>query len=805
MMARSRRRGEVTPRASCKGLSIMRVLSPSVVLLVAAGGLALGASSLAGCPGRSGGTGPKPAALARALHRTPLAQLNDGPCRPGQRYVQEPLREPMKIGPVNGQLETELVVAFRERCVPVWVPGDETGNDTSPGRFEMQTMYLRTYGFPRDPDAALSETDVDDRENRKIAWSSPGPTFVLDTASRPGASDGTRFKLRLYNRMPFETDPQACVTNVKCNTKGPNAGVDPISGRCKQPIDPGEGGVPPQVPRQRVGGQVNGQVIEPPNCFHGLHSTNFHFHGFHVSPQAPQDNVGLELRPVPPPGVEAAALPHGAHGGQSLIAYGHYDYALDPLRYTQAPGTHWYHAHKHGATALHVLNGQVGTFEVRGEFDRRLEAYFKARGGGALVDRLLVVQQIQERQPGLGGADQTAAVLVNGQGNPIVTMKRGEIQRWRFVGATMQASAALRIGFPDQGGKRGPEVRQIAMDGVQLSPDNYACQPFIHKPDCTPPGDDSSFDELSAFNLSPGNRVDVLIKAPDTAGTHCLVLDITTRLAEAQRGREQHVARAALAQGTCGATNGLGPLLTLVVAADARPMTFPERADFPPMPPFLADLPPVTDPARQRAIHYEMVNQGQLAETQFFINQSKFDGSCANQTLTIDVPEQWTLWNNSLAIAHPFHIHQNPFQLLSQSDRGTYKYPVWRDVMPIPTAKQPATPKPPAAWPPNSNPQDANRPWGHAVITYVAKEFTGGFVNHCHILGHEDRGMMHNTQATCASGRWAKTGPVPSGARCDASGFCPGDCELGAPAAATPACPAPPPQQGDWPSKFGVK
>ena len=766
---------------------MVRVRSASFVLV---------AFALAGCPGRSSSTGPKRGAVGRALHRTPLAELNDGACLPGQPYVQEPLREPMKIGPADGRLETELVVAFRKRCVPVWIP---TSGSVA-GHWEMQTLNLRTYGFPRDPDAPITEADAGDPDSRKIAWSSPGPTFVLDTASKPGASDGTRFQLRLYNRMPFEADPHACAVNVKCNTKGPNAGVDPATGACRQPLDPNDGASEPQVPHQRVGAQL----VEPPNCFHGLSSTNFHFHGFHVSPQAPQDNVGLELRPPPPAGTDVAAMAHGSHGARGLVAYGHYDFALDPLRYTQAPGTHWYHAHKHGSTALHVLNGQIGTFEVRGEFDRALETYFAQQGGGDLVDRLLVVQQLQEKQPGLGGADQTAAVLVNGQGNPIVTMKRGEIQRWRFVGATMQASAALRIGFPG-GGKPGPEVRQIAMDGVQFSPDNYVCQPFLNNPDCTPPADDSSFDELTAFNLSPGNRVDVLIKAPDTAGAHCLVLDITTRLAEAQKSREQLAARAVLVQGTCGVTNGLGPLLTLVVSDEARPMTFPTRDEFPRMASFLADLPPVTDPAKQRAVHYEMVNQGSLSSTQFFINQEKYNGDCANEALVVDAPEQWTLWNNSLGVAHPFHIHQNPFQLLSQSDRGTYKYPVWRDVMPIPTAKTPSTPNPPAAWPPNSNPQDAGQPWGSAVIAYVAKEFTGGFVNHCHILGHEDRGMMHNTQATCAGGQWATTGPVPPGARCDDAGFCPGDCELGTPVPATPACAAPPPQQSDWPSKYGVK
>jgi len=773
-------------------------------LVVVAVGSTFAAVSLAGCPRRAPDGGPKPAASGRMQHRTPLVELNIGACKPGQKYVQEPLREPMKIGPSDGVAETELVVAFRERCVPVWVPSP----DGKSGAWEMQTLKLRTYGFPRDPRAELTAADVDDPNSPRVAWSSPGPTFVVEPASKPGAPDGTRLKIRLYNRMPWEGDSHVCVTNLKCNTKGPNAGIDPKTGKCKEPIDPAQNGVKPEVPSQRL----DGQTIEPPNCFHGENSTNLHFHGFHVSPQAPQDDVNLELLPPPPPNVRIDPHAHGSHGPRSSMVYGHYDYAIDPLRYTQAPGTHWYHAHKHGSTALHVLNGQVGTIEVYGELDRKLEEYFKTKGGGPLVDRLMVVQQIQEKQPGRGGADQTGAVLVNGQANPIVSMKRGEIQRWRFVGATMQAAAALRIGFPEQSGQPVPQVRQIAMDGVQFSPDNYVCQPFINNPDCTPAKNDSSFDELTAFKLSPGNRVDVLVRAPDTAGKHCMVLDIVSKLPEVNKSREQHVLRAKLVEDTCGVTGGLGPLFTLVVEKDAKPMAFPERADFPAMPAYLADLPRVTDPARKKDIFYEMWSQTNLGETQFWINQTKYDGTCANETLTLDVPEQWTLWNNSFGIEHPFHIHQNPFQLLSQSDRGTYKYPVWRDVMPIPMAKKPVPPpttdsKDPRsfAFTLSSNPRDVQEPWGNAVISYVAKEFTGGFVNHCHILGHEDRGMMHNTQAVCSNGQFAKTGPVPPRAVCDAAGFCPSDCQLGTPLEAVPACATPPPQQSDWPTKYGVK
>jgi FtsP/CotA-like multicopper oxidase with cupredoxin domain len=362
------------------------------------------------------------------------------------------------------------------------------------------------------------------------------------------------------------------------------------------------------------------------------------------------------------------------------------------------------------------------------------------------------------------------------------------------------------------------------MDGVQFSPENYRCQPFLNNPDCSAAGDDSSFDELTRFNLAPGNRVDLLVKAPDEPGTHCLVLNITTKLAEANTDREQHALRAELAKGTCGDTGGLGPLFTLIVRGTSKPMKFPELDDdtYPKMPSFLADLPsPEKIPAaQQRAVHYEMVAQGNLPGSNFWINQEKYNPSCANESFTLDVPEAWTLWNNSTGVAHPFHMHQNPFQLFSQSDRtsgtntsGTYTYPVWRDVVPIPTATATAQI---SQWPPNSSPSDPSQgkdpkgAWGNAVIVYVAKEFTGGFVNHCHILGHEDRGMMHNTQAVCPAQRcdggrcYALTGPVDDGVECGPDGFCSSDCADGKLFPALAACPAPPDQMSNWPAAYGV-
>ena len=42
----------------------------------------------------------------------------------------------------------------------------------------------------------------------------------------------------------------------------------------------------------------------------------------------------------------------------------------------QAPGTHWYHAHKHGSTAINVGNGMTGAFIIEGKYDDDLNAFY---------------------------------------------------------------------------------------------------------------------------------------------------------------------------------------------------------------------------------------------------------------------------------------------------------------------------------------------------------------------------------------------------------------------------------------------
>jgi FtsP/CotA-like multicopper oxidase with cupredoxin domain len=76
-----------------------------------------------------------------------------------------------------------------------------------------------------------------------------------------------------------------------------------------------------------------------PNCFN---VTNLHGHGLHVSPVGNGDNVLLEIGP-----------------GQSFQY--EYNIAAD-----HPAGTYWYHAHRHGSTALQVSSGMAGALVING-------------------------------------------------------------------------------------------------------------------------------------------------------------------------------------------------------------------------------------------------------------------------------------------------------------------------------------------------------------------------------------------------------------------------------------------------------
>ncbi|MGD9891021.1 MAG: multicopper oxidase family protein [Dehalococcoidia bacterium] len=115
--------------------------------------------------------------------------------------------------------------------------------------------------------------------------------------------------------------------------------------------------------------------------------------------------------------------------------------------------------------------------------------------------------------------------------------------------------------------------------------------------------------------------------------------------------------------------------------------------------------------ARQREIVFSEDTETNL----FFINGKTFDHDRVDVTAQFGTVEEWTIRNVSKE-EHPFHIHQVEFQVMSVNG-DPYDAHGLQDVVMLPSE-------------------------GEVVVRIPFREYTGTWVFHCHILNHEDAGMM---------------------------------------------------------------
>ncbi|MEA2873272.1 MAG: hypothetical protein QOH67_3248, partial [Hyphomicrobiales bacterium] len=96
------------------------------------------------------------------------------------------------------------------------------------------------------------------------------------------------------------------------------------------------------------------------------------------------------------------------------------------LQMGQSPGTHWYHAHKHGSTTINVANGMTGAFIIEGGYDDMLNKFYGVGWPGpqswSRSQPVLVVNQLDVSPPLFGGGQGGGAPFsVNGRLQPTVT------------------------------------------------------------------------------------------------------------------------------------------------------------------------------------------------------------------------------------------------------------------------------------------------------------------------------------------------------------------------------------------------
>lgn len=413
---------------------------------------------------------------------------------------------------------------------------------------------------------------------------------------------------------------------------------------------------------------------------HDWTTTNLHVHGLHVSPEGDGDNVFLRVGP-----------------GESQ------QYEI-PIPEDHPGGIFWYHPHAHGAVTQQVRGGMAGTIVIRGELDEVPEV-------AAAEEKVLVLQaieldddyQLAEPIPH-PDADQAffprdqILYTVNGQMNPTVRMHPGEVQRWRLLNAAEGKFMSLALEDHD--------LHVLAWDGLTLP---------------APESED-------LVMLSAANRCDVLVRAGQP-GTYQLVLTPgssqqpiiagmpgTDDEPQPRQGGATATTQAHASHGAPVPSAELEPrvILTLEVTGDGPEMELPSSLP--------AYDPPMLPVARQRDLSYTVTRGPGVEFDSFGVDGRPFDPDREPYRVQLGTAEEWTLTNAHDARyphhGHVFHIHVNPF-LVTKINGVELDRPLWRDTFALP-------------------PNDGDS------ITFVSNftDFTGKFVQHCHILSHEDLGMM---------------------------------------------------------------
>jgi len=194
--------------------------------------------------------------------------------------------------------------------------------------------------------------------------------------------------------------------------------------------------------------------------------------------------------------------------------------------------------------------------------------------------------------------------------------------------------------------------------------------------------------------LTPGNRADLLV----TMSSGASVL------------RTLPFDRGGSGMGTPASNTTGADLATLTVVGDSEAEASPI-----PLQPAQRDL-RLESVTGQRTITLAMGGGGGMGGgMQFTIDGKQFDHERIDTEVAPGAIEEWQIVNTS-TMDHPFHLHVWPMQLVEANGAAVAGID-YRDVVPVP----------------------AN---GRAIVRIAFEGLTGRTVYHCHILDHEDQGMM---------------------------------------------------------------
>jgi FtsP/CotA-like multicopper oxidase with cupredoxin domain len=502
---------------------------------------------------------------------------------------------------------------------------------------------------------------------------------------------GDLLVLKLKNELADFGAPAAAGTAAPAHR---HAAVEPA------PIEPGALQPAPSPP----------QAAQDPctSASMSITATNLHFHGLTVPPVCHQDEV----------------LKTSIAAGAPSFEYRFKIPAHEP------PGLYWYHPHIHGFTTPQVLGGASGALIIEGieranpALAGMAQRVFVIRDQNLLhpdappsrsepvVPKMLIDRDGDAANNGTGFGKPAKDLSINYVPVPYpdyppaaLEMRPGERQLWRVVNACAITYLNLAVIF----GHAAQPLGIVAIDGVPLTANGRADNTVVWR---------------DHIGLPPGARVEFIAAAPP-AGTPALLV---TRTVDTGQGGENDPNRA---------------LAAIVTSPEARPAVSSLPSAHEPLPPaslaWLGDVAPV----RVRKLYFseKLANPADPnSATDFYLTvdgetPQPFDPASPQPNIVVrqgDV-EDWIIENRSSEL-HAFHIHQLHFLLVGWSGLPVNE-PFLRDTVNVPYF----------------NGRALEYPSVRLRMDFRDPDTVGTFVYHCHLLEHEDGGMMGTIRVLPAS------------------------------------------------------
>jgi FtsP/CotA-like multicopper oxidase with cupredoxin domain len=445
--------------------------------------------------------------------------------------------------------------------------------------------------------------------------------------------------------------------------------------------------------------------------------TNLHYHGLNIPPRCGADET-----------INTVIAPPGAGGTSDF----HYHFTIPD---NEPPGLYWYHPHMHGVSQQQILGGMTGVMVING-----MEKLFPEVA--RLTERILVLRDLDKPDP----ADNPEApadepwknVSINyvpvawdgatRSGHPAnLAIGQRERQFWRVANASADTAFVLKLQYKDSksGDWQDQPLELLAFDGVPQTDDAGSAVGAI---------------AMQRIVIPPAGRAEFIVTGP-AAKTEARFYsdDYNGYLLSTNPN-----------PGAVDETDRQPARVLATLTVDTGPGTK------------LADAP--ASKAGQLSRFMRMKDVPAPASRAFFFTKDPADDGNffitpegriprpfamdAPPEVTIHMPtvEDWTIENRDNE-SHVFHIHQIHFRVLEINgvavDEKTE--PTLRDTIEMAACRDwgNADPHEPYAGDPQFLGKNCRQPYRVKLrMDFRDQDIAGTSLFHCHILEHQDKGMM---------------------------------------------------------------